>query len=167
MHSDRCYIDRVKRARGRRSSPAAEPPVVVGWREYVRLPDWGLSGVLAKIDTGALSSAVDVSVIERLDDDHVRFKVVKDRASHKRRTIEAPVVRSAVVRPSHGEARPRLFVRTRVVIAGRTLEVDLGLVDRGAMECRMLLGRRDLAPWFLVDPSRCYLHGRRRRRPRR
>jgi hypothetical protein len=130
----------------------------------VRLPDWELSGVRAKIDTGARSSAIDVSAIEWIGSDRVRFKVVRDRNSHKRRTIEAAVVRTARVRPSRGDPEPRVYVRTRVVVARQTLSVQLGLVDRGAMLCRMLLGRVDIEGLFLVDPSRCYLHGRRRRR---
>jgi hypothetical protein len=126
-----------------------------------------LSDVRAKIDTGARSSAIDVSAIEWIADDRVRFKVVRDRSSNRRRTLEADVVRTSHVRPSHGEPQPRLFVRTRVVVAGQTLAVELGLVDRGPMLCRMLLGRADIEGLFLVDPSRCYLHGRRRRRRRR
>lgn len=138
-------------------------PILLGWREYAQLPDWGLSDVRAKIDTGARSSAIDVSAIEWIADDRVRFKAVRDRSSRKRRTLEADIVRTARVRPSHGEAQPRIYVRTRIVVAGQTLWADLGLVDRGPMRCRLLLGRIDIAGLFLVDPARCYLHGRRRR----
>lgn len=147
-------------------SAAESELVLIGWREYAHLPDWGLSNVRAKIDTGARSSAIDVSSIEWISDERVRFKVVRDRASRKRRTLEADVVRTARVRPSLGEAQPRIFVRTRVVVAGQTLSAELGLVDRGPMLCRMLLGRVDMEGIFLVDPSRCYLHGRRKRRRR-
>jgi hypothetical protein len=150
----------------KRPHPEAPPALtLLGWTEYIRLPDWGLSGVRAKIDTGALSSAIDVSIIEPLGRGRVRFKVVKDRESNRRRTVEAKIVRRSEVRPSFGEAHIRIFVATRIVLAGHTLDVEFGLVDRGRLHCRALIGRRDLE-LFRVDPSHCYLHGRARHRSR-
>jgi hypothetical protein len=149
-----------------RKRPRPAPPAertLLGWSEYIRLPDWELSGLRAKIDTGALSSAIDVSAIEPLGKNRVRFKVVKDRNSNRRRTVEAKIIRRTEVRPSFGESQVRIFVATRVVLAGQTLTVEFGLVDRGRLHCRALIGRRDLAP-FTVDPSHCYLHGRATRR---
>lgn len=151
--------------RKRRPREARVEPILLGWSEYIRLPDWGLSGVRAKIDTGARSSAIDVSAIEHMGKGRVRFKVVKNRDSNRRRTVEAKIVRRTTVRPSFGEGHIRLFVRTRVMVAGQVLEVEFGLVDRGELHCRALIGRRDLS-LFTVDPSRCYLHGRTRRKAR-
>lgn len=144
---------------------------VIGWREYVDLPAWGLFQVRAKADTGARSSAVDVSHIEELPGDRVRFEVMADRDGHddcaRRKVVEAEVVRRTRIRSSFGHAHDRLFVTTPMVIGGRTVEAEVGLVNRENMICRMLLGRKTLDGIFVVDPGRIYIHGRRKRKAKR
>ena len=137
--------------------------VTIGWREYVDLPDWGLTKLRAKADTGARSSAVDVSHLEEIPGGRVRFEVVasRDEESGQRRVIEADIVRRTRVKSSFGHSRDRLFVRTTVRFAGRSFQTEVGLVNRENMLSRMLLGRRSLEDNFLVDPGRTYVHGRR------
>lgn len=149
--------------------PTPDPNLtLIGWREYVELPDWGIARVVAKADTGARSSAIDVSHLEELPGDRVRFEVVSDRrGSGRSSVVEADVLRRAHVKSSFGEGHDRLFVETTLKLAGREVPVQLGLVDRRAMRWRMLLGRRALEGVFAVDPGRCYLHGRRKPKKRK
>ena len=142
-----------------------KPKLIIGWREYVDLPDWDLHGIRAKADTGARSSAMDVSHLEVLPGNRVRFEVVARRGEHEeRRLIEAEIVRRTRVKSSFGDTRERLFVATTLWVAGQKLRAEVGLVNRENMLTSMLLGRRTLEDHFLVDPGHCYLHGRRRRR---
>jgi hypothetical protein len=143
----------------------AKDLTLVGWREYVELPEWGVSRIRVKVDTGARSSAIDVSHLEELPGERVRFEIVPNRKREaSRRVIEAKIVRRTKVRSSFGEARDRLFVEAEVRLAGRTLRVEVGLVSRENMLCRMLLGRKSLEHVFVVDPGRTYLHGKRKRK---
>ena len=41
--------------------------IKIGWKEQVSLPEWGITGIEAKADTGARSSAVDVKSLEFID----------------------------------------------------------------------------------------------------
>ncbi len=144
------------------------PPIVIGWREYVDLPQWEIRKILAKVDTGARSSAIDVSHVEELPGDHVQFDVIADRGGElKRFPFEAPIARRTRVRSSFGTSQERIFVEVTVRLAGREFRTEVGLVDRENMICRMLLGRKSLENIYRVDPARCYVYGKRRRKLRR
>ena len=86
------------------------------------------------------------------------------RESPQRQTvwIEAPLVRRTVVEPSSGERQQRPVVMTSLRLAGRTFPIEATLVCRRGMRCRMLVGRTALAGRFAVDPSRSYLHRRKK-----
>lgn len=141
---------------------SSEPgePHVIGWSEYVALPDWGIAALRAKADTGARSSALHVEAIEELPRGRVRFDVVLHRLRRRRVTVEARIRRRARVRSSNGHYATRIFVRTRVRIGPVERRVELSLVDRGSMIYRMLLGRSALHGLF-VDPYRRHLVGER------
>ncbi len=136
--------------------------VLIGWREYVALPDWGIT-VRAKIDTGARTSALHVEDIEVLAGGRVRFEAVLRRAPERSIPVEAPLVGETVVRPSSGEPQARYVVATRMRLGGIERVIHLGLVSREHMLCRMLVGRRALEGQFIVDPDAKYLHRRKRR----
>lgn len=131
---------------------------MIGWRERVDLPDWGVSRIRAKIDTGARTSAIDVAQIESISDSRVRFElVVRNRPKRVTKWIEAETARESVVKPSSGERQQRVVCCTMMAIAGIEHEIELSLVCRHGMLCRMLVGRTALAGVFGVDPSRKYI----------
>ncbi len=127
-------------------------PKVIGWREWVELPDWGLL-LRAKADTGARSSAIDCAEITRLPGDRVRFTLRLDRKGRRVVTLEEPIAGTKVVRSSTGEGVERYFVETTLSLAGRQKRILVSLVCRKRMIHRMLLGRTSLGPEFLVDSS--------------
>lgn len=130
---------------------------VAGWRERVDLPEWGLKRVRAKLDTGARTSAIDVATIEHLPNGNIRFEVVgRHEPVRKTRWVEATPVRTSVVKPSSGEAQERIVCRTLARIGPVEREIEISLVCRRGMLCRMLLGRTALDGALLVDSSRKY-----------
>jgi len=148
------------------SMPGQKTPV--GWREYIALPDWGPTHIKAKIDTGARTSAIDIVNLVELEDDRVRFELVIDRNHPDQRVVvQTPIVRRTRVRSSFGARHDRLIVRTRMRLGPIEKEIELSLVCRKNMLCRMLLGRQALAPDLVVDPGRRYLHGRKPRKKKR
>jgi len=131
---------------------------MIGWRERVDLPEWGVRRIRAKIDTGARTSAIDVAQIEKLANGRVRFEVVvRDRPARVTTWIEAETTRRSVVKPSSGEPQRRIVCRTTMAIAGIEHDIELSLVCRRGMLCRMLIGRTALAGVFAVDPARKYV----------
>lgn len=137
---------------------------IIGWKETIDLPEWGIESILAKSDTGARRSAIDVCHVVELPGNQIQFDIVFDRKDRSRtKTVIAPIDHQTHVRSSNGQQHERYFVRTTVVIHGRSKEVEFSLVSRESMMCRILLGRKALEGDFLVDSSRKHVSGPRRK----
>jgi len=137
---------------------------VVGWREWVALPDWGVPAIKAKIDTGARTSALhafDIETTERRGVIWARFVVHPWQESRADEVVvEAPLLERRAVRSSSGTARMRPVVLTTVRLAGHDVPIEVTLTRRDEMGFRMLIGRQALRRRFVVDPARSYLGGR-------
>ncbi|TWU56895.1 hypothetical protein Poly51_28130 [Rubripirellula tenax] len=152
--------------------PATETPLVImGWREWVRLPDLKIGHIKAKIDTGARSSSLHAFEIEPFDKSGVpwvRFQVHPiQRRDDFTVHCEAEVHDVRKIRSSSGSASNRFVILTPVLWMGETWTVELTLADRTKMGFRMLVGREAVRGRMLVDPSRSYFGGRPPRRLRR
>ena len=122
---------------------------VIGWREWVELPEWGIV-MRAKADTGAKTSAIDCADIVELSDSLVRFTVRLDRKQKRFVTLEEPIKLRKRVRSSTGAGRDRIFVETLLILGNIEKRITVNLVCRKNMIHRMLLGRETLAESFLV-----------------
>jgi len=137
---------------------------VIGWKESVDLPDWGVKNMLAKSDTGARSSALDVKNIQELDAGKIQFDLILDRKDRsKTKTVITDIAHIKHVRSSNGHEHERYFVKTCIQIGTKQKEVEFSLVCRKSMICRILLGRKALENDFLVDSSAKYKAGPRRK----
>ena len=141
---------------------------VMGWREWIALPDLGLPHLKAKIDTGARSSSLHAVDIEPFDRDHqvfVRFKVHPIQRSETRLiTCEAKVHDVRKVRSSSGEAANRFVILTPIRWKNQDWPVELTLADRSLMGFRMLIGREAIRGKILVNPGQSYFGGRPKRK---
>ncbi|WP_309381594.1 ATP-dependent zinc protease family protein [Cerasicoccus frondis] len=139
-------------------------PVPIGWKETIDLPEWGVTNIVAKADTGAKSSALDVRNIKILPNGRVRFILAAHRDDESlTQEIEAKIVKEQKVRSSNGQLQRRVKVETTLKIGRRRKKVTFSLVNRHHMICRVLLGREALAGDFVVDSAQKYLHGKRRK----
>lgn len=146
-------------------------PTIVGWREWVRLPDLlpDSEPIKAKIDTGARTSAIhawDVEVTERDGVAVVRFSLhPRQRDDAHVVVAEAPLLDEREVRSSNGDVERRLVVETTLAIAGLRYPIELTLTKRDQMGFRMLIGRTAMAGRLLVDPGSSHLTKGRNRSP--
>lgn len=143
-------------------------PIVVGWREWAGLPQLGIARAMAKIDTGARTSALHANFIQPFEADGapwVRFDVTGEAETmpwHETRIADQRLVRS-----SNGETELRNVIRTNLFLAGQVWPIELTLTNRERMELPMLIGREALAGRVLVDAQKSWLSGEPRLRPRR
>lgn len=141
----------------------ARPRLIVGWREWIRLPALGIDRIKVKVDTGARTSALHAYALERTKRGRrelVRFRVhPAQRDTHEVVSCEAEVVDERLVRSSSGREQLRPVILTTAVVLGRAIDIELTLTGRDAMGFRMLLGRQAVRGRFLVDPGRSYVGG--------
>jgi hypothetical protein len=132
-----------------------------GWREWVHLPDLGLTDIKAKLDTGANYATLHALDITPFDKDGtlwVRFIVHPTQYNKKHRIIcEAEVVEKRVIKSSSGQPQERYVVRTTLTMGDKNWPIELTLTNRTGMRYRMLLGRLALKRRFLVCSGRSYL----------
>jgi hypothetical protein len=144
---------------------------VVGWREWVALPQAGVDWVKAKIDTGARSSSIHafgLEVVEQDGQEWVRFSIHPwQRSDEDHVELSMPVLDRREVRSSNGQTEQRYAVAMDVTLAGRTITTEMTLSNRDEMGFRMLIGREALERGFLVDASTSYAGGKPRRAVRR
>lgn len=135
-----------------------ETLTVIGWKESVDLPEWGIRHITVKVDTGARRSAIDVSNIVELGNGKIQFEIAVERKNGDlTRTVVADILHNTHVRSSNGEQSERYFVETTVAIGDQTRKIELSLISRHQMTYRMLLGRKALEGMFIVDPAQKYL----------
>lgn len=144
---------------------------LIGWREWVSLPDSGVDWIKAKIDTGARSSslhAYDVVEFDRDGEAWVRFRVKPWQDSQEDAiTIERPIHDRRAVRSSSGHAQQRIVIRLNIRLVDREVPADVTLNNRDEMGFRMLIGREALRHGFIVDSSQSFVGGKAPRDARR
>lgn len=131
---------------------------VIGWREYVDFPEWGIRGIRAKVDTGARTSSLHVEDIKLLENNMIKFSVIvsgKNRSRKKR--VVAERLKRGKVKSSTGDRTHRWYVKTSIQIGQFSREIVINLTGREQMNFRMLLGRTAIEEAFLVDADRSFL----------
>jgi ribosomal protein S6--L-glutamate ligase len=136
-------------------------PFILGYEEWVTLPELGLGAVKAKVDTGARTSALHAHYVETFGprgDRRVRFGVHpvpgRDDVAQE---CTARLVGRREVKSSNGKCEQRYVIETPIRIGDREWRIEITLADRNMMSYRMLLGRQGIPRDGLVDPNASFL----------
>ncbi|NES66754.1 MAG: ATP-dependent zinc protease [Okeania sp. SIO2D1] len=134
---------------------------IIGWREWIALPEIGITKIKAKIDTGARTSSLHAFDIETFEIDgkpRVKFKInPQQRDTNQTVIAEAELIDERNVRSSSGQAELRPVILTEVNLMQKKWQVELTLTNRELMGFRMLLGRQAVRGIFLINPGKSYL----------
>jgi ribosomal protein S6--L-glutamate ligase len=139
-------------------------PFILGWEEWVMLPDLGLDAIKAKVDTGARTSALHAFYVEPFGPARARKVRFGVHPVPRRNDIAiectARVVDRREVRSSNGEIEERYVIETPIRIGDRQWRIEVTLANRDMMVYRMLLGRQAIPRDGLVRPSASFLQPR-------
>jgi hypothetical protein len=136
-------------------------PLLIGWKEMVSFPEWGIRRVKVKVDTGARTSALDVVHYELHPTANgllAELHLALNRRHPERLTVvRTPVLKTVRVRNTSGQLEPRPLIETTLCLGPVTKRVRLTVADRSRMLFRIILGRQALLGNFVVDVSRKYV----------
>jgi hypothetical protein len=133
---------------------------VLGRRELVDFPAFSLTGVEAKVDTGAYTSAIHCSNIHIETDAEQRPRLVVHLLDPGHEGTDGRALAFADfalrdIRSSNGEVQERYVIRAVVQLYGEDFEADFSLSDRSDMKYPVLLGRSLLRQArFVVDVAK-------------
>lgn len=137
---------------------------LIGWREYVSLPDLGIRSIKAKIDTGARSSSIHAFGLEVGTQRGARVATFEvhphQRSARGAVEVTAEIIDERWIRSSTGHRQLRVVVWMDLELYGQRWTSEVTLARRDQMGFRMLLGREAVRGRFLVDPAASYLAGR-------
>jgi len=138
-----------------------KPRPVIGWREFVELPELVGYPMKAKIDTGARTSALHAFELTLSEVDGVTiasFEIHPDQRSARHSEAVTCEVRTfRRVRSSNGKSELRPVILTTARVGKIEWPIEITLTSRDDMGFRMLLGRSAIRKQFLVHPSRSFL----------
>jgi len=139
-----------------------EQSLLVGWREWAKLPMLNIPLIKIKIDTGAKTSALhayDINIVKDSGKDFAEFIIhpiqKNDVICRKSR---AEIIDMRTIKSSNGHTEERIVIRSPIQIGFNKWEIDITLTNRDIMHHRMLLGREAMAK-LLVNPAKSYCQG--------
>jgi hypothetical protein len=119
--------------------------VTLGSFEVVSLPQFGLTDIVAKIDTGAYSGALHCTDIRVIRRGLIRKRILQfTPTGNPEYKTESDTFVKKYVRSSTGHRVARYLIPTKIVIAGQSYKIEIGLSDRSDMKKQVLIGRRFL-----------------------
>lgn len=152
--------------------PRKREKPIIGWREWLELPECGIKEIKAKVDSGARTSALhaeEISLLSKGGQDYVRFRVYPIQREKKiSQKVTLPLIEMRWIKSSVGHRTLRPVVETMVKMGNDLIPIELTLVNRDLMGFRMLLGREAIRNRFLLDTGRSFLLDRaQKKRPKR
>jgi hypothetical protein len=137
------------------------PPSIIGWREWIALPELGVDRIKTKIDTGARTSSLHAYCIEKFrhrGQEKVRF-IIHPLQNNLDITVKcsADLIDQRCITDSGGHREERYVIQTTMAIDENTWPIEITLTNRDIMTFRMLLGRTAIRGRYLVNPKRSFL----------
>ncbi|MBI1837468.1 MAG: ATP-dependent zinc protease [Flavobacteriia bacterium] len=135
--------------------------IIIGRKDKVDLPDFGLENIHVKVDSGAYSCSIDCHYYQEIEQEGRKvLEVIFLEDNHVLYTggcFYFPEFRMKRVKSSIGLVQDRYFIKGKIIIFGKEYETEFSLSKRHEMKNPILIGRKLLNNQFLVDSSQVNL----------
>ncbi|HEX8546492.1 MAG TPA: RimK/LysX family protein [Cytophagaceae bacterium] len=136
----------------------AKEKIVIGRSDIIDLPEFGVSNIKAKIDSGAYTSSIHcskpkLSIVEGKK--RISFYILDnlhEQINNKEFYSEEYSERN--IKNSFGQIERRFIIKTKITIFNKIIRTEFSLSDRKNMKHPVLLGRKFLKGRFIVDVSK-------------
>ncbi len=131
--------------------------LLVGWKETLDLPELGIYGIEAKVDTGAASSVLHCNsyeIVKEDGQDWIICELITNFGTKETKTLKLKLYRTKLVKSSFGQEEKRYDIRTTATLYNQVFSIKISFRNRSQMTYPMLLGKNFLNKRFLVDVSK-------------
>jgi len=129
--------------------------IKIGRLESINIINLGLSGITAKIDSGAYRGSIHSTDIREEEENGrkvLKFKIFdENHPEYEDKTYSFDDYKVSKFRGTEVDYHDRYVIPVTLEISGRKIEAELSLADRKDLRYPVLLGRRALKKQFLID----------------
>ncbi len=134
---------------------------IIGRKDVADFPDFGLTAIQVKIDSGAYSCSIDCRNVHLIEKDGKKqLEVVFlniDRPEFTEKVYYFADFKSKKVKSSTGHSQIRYFIKGKIVLFETIFETYFSLSKRSGMKTPVLIGRKLLNNNFIIDTKKVNL----------
>lgn len=132
--------------------------IVIGRQDIADFPDLSLFELPVKIDSGAYTSSLhchNIKEVESLGKHQIKFNLLDpDHEQYHEKEFVFTEYNIRKVKSSNGISEERYSIKTTIKIFDQLLPIELTLTERGSMRFPVLIGRKFLSKYFVVDTAK-------------
>lgn len=129
--------------------------LTIGSKERIYLPEVRKAAFVARVDTGAKSSALHCFSVN-VEKMHGKEVLCVQFSKSSRTVVRFPKFSRRQVKSSNGQIQQRFAIMLKIVFGQQAYRTSFTLTNRSDMNFAALLGRRFLRNRFVVDVSNSY-----------
>lgn len=130
---------------------------IIGRIDKIDFPEFKLTEIEAKIDTGAFTSAIHTHKIEEViinEENFIKFTLLDpEHVQYNEKEFRTKNYEKKVIKSSNGTSEERFAIKTTITLFKETHPIELTLSERSDMKFPILLGRKFLNKKYIVDSS--------------
>jgi hypothetical protein len=137
--------------------------LLIGRREYIDLPLLDITGIEAKLDTGAYTSSIhceNIFVHNKDGKSILSFSISQTiHGAEQSKTFYFEEFSKKKIKNSFGELEERYTIKTIVKLGSKKIWSTISLSNREKMRYPVLIGRKLIKGKFVIDVNKIHTNG--------